>query len=151
MLFRRASELIGLDIGSSSIKVVQLKEIEGNYTLTRFGMVSLAPEMIVGGNIMDSVRCVEILQNLIKDQSITSKDAVISLSGHSVIVKKVVLPQMTEDELAESIRWEAEQYIPFDINDVNMDFQILNRFTGTEGNPQINVILVAVKKDKLSD
>src|SRR3989338_7551643 len=99
MLFRRASELIGLDIGSSSIKVVQLKDVEGNYTLTRFGMVSLAPEMIVDGTIMDSVRCVEILHNLIKDQSITSKDAVISLSGHSVILKKSVLPHMTEDEI----------------------------------------------------
>ena len=151
MLFRRASELIGLDIGSSSIKVVQLKEIEGNYTLTRFGMVSLAPEMIVDGTIMDSVRCVEILQNLIKDQSITSKDAVISLSGHSVIVKKVVLPQMTEDELAESIRWEAEQYIPFDINDVNMDFQILNTFADAEGKSQMNVLLAAVKKDKMTE
>jgi type IV pilus assembly protein PilM len=76
---------------------------------------------------------------------------VLSVSGHAVIVKKITLPEMTEEELAESIKWEAEQYIPFDIQDVNMDFQILNTFIGPEGKPQMNVILVAVKKDKLND
>ena len=151
MLFRGKSEIIGLDIGSSSIKVIQLKDNDGSYTLSRFGVIPLAPEMIVEGTIMDSVRCGEVLQNLIKDQSISTKDAVISLSGHSVIVKRVSLPQMTEDELAESIKWEAEQYIPFDINDVNMDFQILSTFVDPEGKPQMNVLLAAVKKDKLTE
>ncbi len=151
MIFRKKSEIIGLDIGSSSIKVIQVRDSNGGYTLSKFGMIPLAPEMIVEGTIMDSVRCVEALQDLIKDQSITGKDAVISLSGHSVIVKKVCLPQMTEDELAESIKWEAEQYIPFDINDVNMDFQILGTFIDSEGKPQMNVLLAAVKKDKLTE
>lgn len=153
MLFSRKGEIIGLDIGSSSIKVIQLKEKEreGGYALFKFGVSQLAPEMIVEGTIMDSVRCVETLQNLIKDLSISVKDAVISLSGHSVIVKKVSLPQMTEYELAESIKWEAEQYIPFDINDVNMDFQILGTFVDPEGKPQMNVLLAAVKKDKLTE
>jgi len=63
----------------------------------------------------------------------------------------VTLPQMSEDELAESIKWEAEQYIPFDINEVNMDFQILSTFTGADGKQQMNVLLAAVKKDKLTD
>ena len=73
------------------------------------------------------------------------------MTGHSVIVKRVTLPQMSEDELAESIKWEAEQYIPFDINEVNMDFQILSTFTGADGKQQMNVLLAAVKKDKLTD
>lgn len=150
-MFRRKSDIIGLDIGSSSIKLIQLKDNNGSYTLSKFGMAPLSPEMIVEGTIMDSVRCVDALQNLLKDQSISTRDAVISLSGHSVIVKKVSLPQMTENELAESIKWEAEQYIPFDINDVNMDFQILNTFVDTDGKPQMNVLLAAVKKDKLAE
>lgn len=151
MLFHRKSDIIGLDIGSNSIKLIQLNDDNGNYTLSKFGIAPLAPEMIVEGTIMDSVRCVEALQNLLKDQSISTRNSVISLSGHSVIVKKVSLPQMTEDELAESIKWEAEQYIPFDINDVNMDFQILNTFVDTDGKPQMNVLLAAVKKDKLTE
>lgn len=151
MFFRKKSEIIGLDIGSSSIKVIQLEDEDGQFRLTKFGMRTLEPEMIVDGTIMDSVRCVEALQGLLKDQAITAKDAVISLSGHSVIVKRVSLPQMTEDELAESIKWEAEQYIPFDINDVDIDFQILNSFVDPDGKPQIDVLLAAVKKDKLSE
>lgn len=151
MFRRKKTEIIGLDIGSSSIKVIQLEDDEGGYRLSKFGMRTLEPEMIVDGTIMDSVRCVETLQGLLKDQSITAKDVVISLSGHSVIVKRVVLPQMTEDELAESIKWEAEQYIPFDINDVDIDFQILNSFIDSDGKPQIDVLLAAVKKDKLTE
>ncbi len=151
MFFRRKKETIGIDIGSSSIKVIQLTEAEGRYTLAKFGLAALAPEIIVDGTIMDSVRCVEVLQNLIKDHDISTKDAAISVSGHSVIVKRVTLPQMSEDELAESIKWEAEQYIPFDINEVNMDFQILSTFTGPDGKQQMNVLLAAVKKDKLTD
>ncbi len=151
MFFRKKKEIIGIDIGSSSIKVIQLTDSEGRYTLNKFGLNVLAPEIIVDGTVMDSVRCVETLQNLIKEQDISTKDAVISVSGHSVIVKRVTLPQMSEDELAESIKWEAEQYIPFDINEVNMDFQILSTFTGADGKQQMNVLLAAVKKDKLSD
>jgi len=151
MFFRKKKETIGIDIGSSSIKVIQLTESEGRYTLNKFGLYELAPEIIVDGTVMDSVRCVETIQRLIKEQDISAKDAVISVSGHSVIVKRVTLPQMSEDELAESIKWEAEQYIPFDINEVNMDFQILSTFTGADGKQQMNVLLAAVKKDKLTD
>lgn len=151
MFFRKKKETIGIDIGSSSIKVIQLTESEGRYTLNKFGLAVLAPEIIVDGTVMDSVRCVETIQNLVKEQDISIKDAIISVSGNSVIVKRVTLPQMSEEELAESIKWEAEQYIPFDINEVNMDFQILNTFTGADGKQQMNVLLAAVKKDKLTD
>ncbi|MCC6544476.1 MAG: type IV pilus assembly protein PilM [Nitrospirae bacterium] len=151
MFFSKKKETIGIDIGSSSIKVIQLTESEGRYTLNKFGLDALAPEIIVDGTVMDSVRCVETLQNLISAHDIRTKDAVISVSGHSVIVKRVTLPQMSEDELSESIKWEAEQYIPFDINEVNMDFQILSTFTGPDGKLQMNVLLAAVKKDKLAD
>jgi type IV pilus assembly protein PilM len=71
------------------------------------------------------------------------------ISGHSVIVKKISLPEMTAEELEESIHWEAEQYIPFDIDDVNLDFQILDSASAEEG--KMDVILVAVKKDKIDE
>jgi type IV pilus assembly protein PilM len=153
MLFSlsKARPLFGLDIGSSALKVVQLREGKRGYVLEKFGVKALAPEMIVDGTVMDAGSVIETLKELLSEQKIKLKDVAISISGHSVIVKKIVLPVMTEEELEESIKWEAEQYIPFDINDVNMDFHILGTGDGQDGQPQMNVLLVAAKKDKVND
>jgi type IV pilus assembly protein PilM len=98
---------------------------------------------------MDSVTIVDSIRGLTNALRIKTKDVVTSVSGHSVIVKKINIPVMTEDELEESIQWEAERYIPFDINDVNMDFQILGP---TEGNEELmEIVLVAAKKDIIND
>ncbi|MBI3596129.1 MAG: type IV pilus assembly protein PilM [Nitrospirae bacterium] len=149
--FSKANPLFGLDIGSSAIKVVQLKEKKTGYYLEKFGIKTLAPEMIVDGTVMDASSVGGIIKELLAEQKIKLKDVAISISGHSVIVKKISLPAMTEDELEESIKWEAEQYIPFDINDVNIDFHILGTVEGQDGQPQMNVLLVAAKKDKLNE
>ena len=149
--FSRSKPLFGLDIGSSAIKVVQLKETKRGYYLERFGIKELAPEMIVDGTVMDAGRVVEALKELLSEQKIKLKDVAISISGHSVIVKKINLPLMSEEELEESIKWEAEQYIPFDINDVNIDFHILGTGEGQGDQPQMNVLLIAAKKDKLNE
>ncbi len=151
MLFFKSKDLLGLDIGSSAIKLVQLKEKGKGYQLEKFGIKLLMPELIVDGTIMDAGMVVSAIKELISEQKLKTKDTAISVSGHSVIVKRINLPEMTEEELEESIKWEAEQYIPFDINDVNIDFQILGSSTGSEGQTQMNVLLVAVKKDKLND
>jgi len=149
--FSKSNPLFGLDIGSSAVKVVQLKEKKTGYTLEKFGIKSLAPEMIVDGTVMDATSVGGVIKELLAEQKIKLKDVAISISGHSVIVKKISLPAMTEDELEESIKWEAEQYIPFDINDVNIDFHILGTVQGQDGQPQMNVLLVAAKKDKLNE
>jgi len=117
---------IGLDIGSGYLKLVQLKDTKGGYELELFDMLPLPPELIVDGSIIDSLRLVDSLKELARKARIKTKDVTISIAGHSsVIVKRVSLPDMSEDELYESIKFEAEQYIPFDIDDVNLDFQIL--------------------------
>ena len=148
MVFGRRSS-IGLDIGSGHLKVVQLKDIKGGYELELFDMLPLAPELIVDGSVIDSLRLIDSLKELIKKAKIKTKDAVISIAGHSsVIIKRVSLPEMSEEELSESIKFEAEQYIPFDIEDVNLDFQIL----GPKEEPgQMDVMLVAVKKDIINE
>jgi len=140
---------IGLDLGSSYIKTVKLKELKGGYELEMFDILPLPPELIVDGSIIDSLRLVESIKELIKKAGIKTKDTVISISGHSsVIIKRIALPEMSEEELSESIRFEAEQYVPFDIQDVNLDFQIL----GPKDEPgQMDVILVAVKKDIINE
>ncbi|MEE8575557.1 MAG: type IV pilus assembly protein PilM [Thermodesulfobacteriota bacterium] len=147
--FGKKKDIVALDIGSNSIKLVQLSQSKGSWTLEKVGIAPLPPEAIVDGSIIDSMTVTGALNDLIRDQGIKAKDAATSLSGHSVIIKKVNMAAMTEEELAESIQWEAEQYIPFPMTDVNIDFQILGE--DQEGHGQIDVMLVAVKKDVIND
>lgn len=151
MLFQRSHPVVGLDIGSSAIKLLQLKASKKGYVLEKFGIKTIDPELIVDGAVMDAGRVVDALKDLLREQAVKAKDAVISVSGHSVIVKKINVPPMTEEELEESIKWEAEQYIPFDVNDVNLDFHILPAGEGADGKETMTVILAAVKKDRLSE
>lgn len=139
----------GLDIGSGYLKAVQLKDTKGGYELELFDILPLPPELIVDGSIIDSLRLIDSLKELSRKARIKTKDVTISMAGHSsVIIKRVSLPEMSEDELSESIKFEAEQYIPFDIEDVTLDFQIL----GPKEEPgQMDVILVAVKKDIINE
>ncbi|MBI3447823.1 MAG: type IV pilus assembly protein PilM [Acidobacteria bacterium] len=152
MLFGRTKNLVGLDIGSSSVKAVELKDLgKGRgYQLLNIGIEPLSPEAIVDGAIMDSGLVAETIQRLFTTSRIKSQEVAISLSGHSVIIKKISLPQMTQEELGESIQWEAEQYIPFDVDDVNIDYQVLEG-PSLSGEGNMDVLLVAVKKDKIND
>ncbi len=148
MLFG-GKESIGLDIGSSYIKAVQLKERKGGYELELFDMLPLSPELIVEGSIIDSLRLVDSLKELIKKARIKAKSAVIGIAGHaSVIIRRITLPEMSEEELSESIKFEAEQYVPFAVEDVNIDFQILGP---KEEAGQMDVMLVAIKKDIVNE
>ena len=147
--FGRSRNAIGLDIGSSYIKVLELSESKGRWSLMNFGMKKLPPEAIVDGALMNSNVIVDSIRELISSHKIRTRDVIASISGYSVIIKKINLPVMTADELEESIQWEAEQYIPFDINDVNIDVQILNPVGDETG--QMEVLLVAAKKDIIND
>ncbi|MBN1880019.1 type IV pilus assembly protein PilM [bacterium] len=148
-MFGKGKQLIGLDIGTSAVKMVVLKEQMKGFSLQALGYEPLPPEVIVDGAIMDSAIVVDAIQKIVKDQKIRRKNVALSVSGHSVIVKKITLPKMSQEELDESIHWEAEQYIPFDIDDVNIDFHILEE--QNIGGNEMEVILVAVKKDKVND
>ena len=144
--------LLGLDIGSGSVKALQLKEAKGKLKVERFGMKSLPAEMIVDGAIMDGLGVVTAIKELAGEQKLRIKDVALSISGTSVIVKKIALPHMPEEELEKQIKFEAEQYIPFDINDVYLDFHILAQEEPRgEGQAEMEVLLVATKKDKLND
>src|SRR5512136_616645 len=148
-MWGKKKDVIGLDIGSSSIKMVELKEDKNGYRLQNLAISPLPPEAIVDGALMDSATIIDTIRDAIAASKTKTKDAVTSVSGHSVIVKKISLPFMTESELEESIQWEAERYIPFDVNDVNIDFQI---FGSTPENPEVmDVVLVAAKKDIIND
>jgi len=145
----KSKEVVGVDIGTHSIKVVELRLSGKAINLQSFGIAPVPSQAIVDGAILDKGAIVDSLQGLLREHRIKRKLAAMGLSGHSVIVKKISLPEMTEAELDESIHWEAEQYIPFDIDDVNLDFQIIEGGSAEEG--KMDVLLVAAKKDKIDD
>jgi type IV pilus assembly protein PilM len=149
MLSFSKKEIVAIDIGSSAVKLVQLRQAKGAYHLVSLGMAYLPPEAIVDNSIMDSGSVVEVIRDLVKNLKVKTKNVATSISGHSVIIRKIQLPIMTEEELESSIQWEAEQYIPFEISEVNLDFQILG--TDAKDPSQMNVILVAAKKDFVAD
>lgn len=151
-LFGPSKQLLGLDIGSSVIKLVQLKEQRGKYILQKFGMKALEPDVIVDGTVMDAARVVTVIKELLQETSSKLKNVAMSISGHSVIVKKISLPPMPDEELEGQVKLAAEQYIPFDINEVNLDFHILNPLEQSdEGQPQMSILLVAAKKERVNE
>jgi type IV pilus assembly protein PilM len=149
-VFGRSKSLVGLDIGSSAVKAIELKPAGKGYKVAAFGSEAVPPDSIVDGAIIDGTAVVDAIRRVFESRNIKTKEVAASLSGNAVIVKKIALPSMTEAELAESIYWEAEQYIPFDIQDVNLDYQILQR-GDTGGKSTMDVLLVAAKKEKIAD
>ena len=150
-LFGKKKGLVGVDVGSSAIKAVELKvggKGRDEYQLLNIGIEPLPPEAIVDGAIMDSGAVIDAIQRLFQENRIKTTEVATGVCGNAVIVKKISLPQMSADELAESIHWEAEQYIPFDIQDVALDYEVIEG-GGSGGN--MDVLLVAVKKDKISE
>ncbi|UCG37895.1 MAG: type IV pilus assembly protein PilM [bacterium] len=145
-LFGGSKVLAGLDIGSSSIKIVQLKETGKGYRLLNMGIRPLPQEVIVDGAIMDAGVISDTLRDMLREMKIKVKDVAVSVSGHSVIIKKIRVQEMTEEELERNIQFEAEQYVPFDAADVNMDFIILGTTDG-----KMEVLLVVVKKDVINE
>ncbi|MBI4666141.1 MAG: type IV pilus assembly protein PilM [Nitrospinae bacterium] len=153
---------LGVDIGSYSIKLALVKKTKRGYELANFGMIPLPPDAIVEREVENPGAVSDTLKNLMAAEKVPSsiKNCAFSVSGQSVIIKKITVPLMSEDDLAESIQQEAEQYIPFDIDEVNVDFQIVKH----EGpipkkgqklpeneDRQMDVLLVAVKKDVLGE
>lgn len=142
--------IVGLDVGSSSVKAVELtpKGRGDSFELNHLGVAQVAPEAIVQGAFLNSSAITDAIREAVENAKIKTKNVAAAVSGHSVIVKKVSLPVMTREELDEQIRWEAEQYIPFDVNEVNLDFQILD---SVEDEGRMEVLLVAAKKDLIDD
>ncbi|VAX16609.1 Type IV pilus biogenesis protein PilM [hydrothermal vent metagenome] len=154
--------LVGIDIGSHSVKLAYLKQTKRGYELLHFGMVPLPPDTIVDGEVENPSAITDAIKNLLKAEKIPSgaRHCVFSVSGQSVIIKKITVPLMSEDDLAESIQQEAEQYIPFDIEEVNVAFQVVKaegevpekgEKAPDDDDSQMDVLLVAAKKDVIAE
>jgi type IV pilus assembly protein PilM len=146
-LFSSKKSVVGLDIGSSAVKGVELKGTRGNYELVSIGHVTLLSDTIVDGHIIDLNHVSDVINRIFQEQAIKTNLVGTSVSGHSVIVKKINLPSMSPEELGEQINWEAEQYIPFALDEVNLSYEILGQDASGSG---MEVLLVACKKDKIA-
>jgi len=138
--------LVGLDIGSSSVKVVELRKKGEGYELVNLGMEGLGPDTVVDGAIMDSFTVSTAIETIFSQNKIKTRNVATSVSGHSVIVKRISVHAPSEHEVAAAIPYEAQQYIPFDMADVNLSYQVLGPAIA---GPGFDVMLVAVKRDKI--
>lgn len=150
LMFGRTKGVVGLDIGSHTVKLVVLKPQRGenSYQLTHFGIAELPSESIVEGAVVRPGDVAQVIRDLLSNNKIKGGRIATAVSGHAVIVRRVSMPRMDEEELRESIVWEAEEYIPFDVDDVNLDFAILDE---NEGGAEMDVVLVAAKRDRIDE
>ena len=145
-LKRKQKSLIGMDIGSNVVKCLRLDLTEDRPVVTHFAMADLPPEAIVDGEVMDRELVIEAIQEAAQKAGIPDEPVASAVSGRAVIVKKIVMDKMSEADAREAIYWEAEQHVPFDIDDITLDFQILQEDIGAD---QMELLLVAAKKDMI--
>jgi type IV pilus assembly protein PilM len=146
MFFGKKQSLVGLDIGSHSVKVVEL-EAQSNkqHRLINWGISQPLAEAIVDGEIMDRQLVTDAISNLLESRGIRNRNVVAAVSGRAVIVKKITMNKLSAEDAQQAIYWEAEQHVPYDINDVSLDFEILGNAPNDP--QQMQVLLVAAKKD----
>ena len=146
-LFRLGKKLttFGLDIGTSAIKVVELAQSKGGLALKSFATVPLPRDVIAEGTIREPQVVTDAIRECVEKAGITGTSTIISVSGREAIVKRVPLPKVTAKELGDAIQLEAEHHIPFAIDDVFLDYQVMG-----ESANSMSVLLVATKKDRKS-
>ncbi len=157
MYLSEKTPLIAIDIGTHSIKMAQLlPSRRGKHELLSFGLIPLKEDSIIDGVIKNYDDVVETLVRLLKVEKIQTRFAVASIAGEAVIIKKIKVPLMSKEELDENIYQEAEQYIPFDIDDVSIDFHILggaekasDQEDDDEEQETMEILLVAVQKEMI--
>lgn len=146
MIFGKKPSLVGLDIGSHTIKAVELEQqAKGSYRLVHWGISPPLAEAIVDGEIMDRQLVTDAIKNLFETRGIHSRQVVAAVSGRAVIVKKITMNKLSPEDAEQAVYWEAEQHVPYDINDVSLDFEILGPVATDP--KQMQVLLVAAKKD----
>jgi len=146
MLFGKKKRVAGLDIGSSSVKMVELDGKPNSLNLVSLGFENLPSDTIIDGQIMELNTVSDVIQNVCNNHQIEASQVVTGVSGHSVIIKNIVLPAMSSEELEESIDWHAEEHIPYDLADVSLDYQVT-----AESPDSTNVLIAACKRERIDN
>ena len=139
-----AKSIIGLDIGSSSIKIVELQKKRSGFVMTSFGSVALPEDSIVDGDVINHAAVVEAIKAVVKEASTKTKFVATSVSGASVIIKHIAIPKTLPKDIEDQVYFEAEQYIPFDMTEISLDYQVVQE---DMGDGKMDILLVAAKKD----
>jgi type IV pilus assembly protein PilM len=142
----KSKALLGVDVGSSAVKLIELKRNRSGISATVADLRELAAETVVDGAIVDSVSLASAISALLSENHVKNRAAASAVSGHSVIVKQISMPVMSDEELSAALQMEAAQHIPFELSDVNLDYYVLE----AHENDTMDVLLVAVKKEKIS-
>ena len=148
---RRSASLVGVDIGSSAVKAVELTRGAGGEVMARAGVQPVPRESVVKGAIVDRPAVAEALRSLFDRVGIRRRSVALSLPGSAVVAREITMPRMSRAELAGSIAWEAEQHIPFDLRDVNLDYQVVDGEAESNGRPVMVVLLAAAKKTTIAE
>ena len=143
-LFGRGKTTVGLDIGSGLIKVAVIDHSRSEPELIRVAVVPLLADAIVEGEIMDPGIVAEAIQGALAAADVKGKQVVTAVGGRDVIIKKIQIERVKEQQARELMRWEAEQHVPFDMESVELDFQILD--PNADG-VEMSVLLVAAKRE----
>jgi type IV pilus assembly protein PilM len=146
MVFGKKKSVAGLDIGSSSVKMVELEGKGGSYNLAGLGFENLPDETIIDGQIMELNTVSDVIQKVCANHNIKAERVVTGVSGHSVIIKNIVLPAMSDEELEESIDWHAEEHVPYDLADVSLDYQVTGRTSDST-----QVLIAACKRERIDN
>ena len=147
-LFGKSKLSAGLDIGSGFVKLVVIDHSKPEPEIVQIATSPLVPDAIVEGEIMDPVLVAETLRAVVDSSGLKRRNVVAAVGGHDVIIKKIQMDRMSANDAREVIRWEAEQHVPFDMENVQLDFQILDP-DGTS--PQMSVLLVAAKRELIEN
>ena len=150
MIFNREEPLVGLDVGSSAVKAVALRRTSRGREIVAVRREPMPRGSIVDGDVVDRGAVTEAVRRALDADRVRTRRVATAVSGNAVIVKRITLPLMDEDDLAESIRWEAEQHIPFDIRDVSLDYQVLQAGRNPADRESMDLLLVAAKKEKIA-
>ena len=143
-LFGRKKTTVGLDIGSGLVKVAVVDHGHGDPELIRVAIVPLLPDAIVEGEVMDPGMVADAIRSALDEAGLKTRDVVTAVGGRDVIIKKIQIERVKEQQARELMRWEAEQHVPFDMESVELDFQILDP---DASGMDMTVLLVAAKRD----
>jgi len=147
-LFGRSKVSAGLDIGSGFVKLVVIDHSKAEPEIVQIATSPLVPDAIVEGEVMDPVLVAETVRAVVDSSGLKKRQVVAAVGGHDVIIKKIQMDRMSEADAREVIRWEAEQHVPFDMENVQLDFQILDE---AGSGPQMAVLLVAAKRELIEN
>jgi type IV pilus assembly protein PilM len=143
-MFGKSRGTVAIDLGSGQVKMLTLDDGSGTPRISALGIERLQHEAIVGGEIMDYRVVVDAVRGLRERLDIKGRAAATAVSGRDVIVKRIKMDRMRDTEARKVIRWEAEQHVPFDMDSVSLDFEVLD----PDGDGlQMDVLLVAAKMD----